>query len=86
MKSAPKTTVRIEVEHPKQGGFGSVLAELSRSGGMTLNLLRGRVTKNKAWFKVEIDGGRLQVSNLVRLASRSGARVRSLGEEASCAH
>ena len=69
-----KKAVRLEVQLPRRD---TALNEYGRLYHVDLNVLRGRVTENRAWYLLDITGAARKVEALLRLFRERGLSIRT---------
>lgn len=78
MKSSDQKTMRLRVTFPNRSLARPVLEDLGRDRGLTVNIVRGRITKAEASFELEVTGPARRVDDLIRLGSKWGAAASPL--------
>jgi hypothetical protein len=66
MNPANETAATLTVEIPNPTRAAILLDRWSRMSGISLNIVRGRITSDSARYQLEIHGGAAEVSCIVR--------------------
>jgi hypothetical protein len=69
MNPANETRAIMNVEIPNPTRAAILLDRWSRMSGISLNIIRGRITSDSARYQLEIHGGAAEVSCIVRQGS-----------------
>jgi len=77
MKPDRSKTVHVNVTFPDRSLARPVLEEIGRDRGLTVNILRGRITEEIATFELEVTGAARRVDDLIRLSATWGTTVGS---------
>lgn len=75
MEQDRRDSLRIEVSFPDRALAKPILREISENRDLSVNILRGRMTENDAWFEVEIRGKPAKLQELLRLTEIWGVAV-----------
>jgi len=73
--------IRLEVELPSP----TLMKRLGRLRGVTLNVLRARVTESRAWALLDVSGAAAKVEALLRHFRERGFSIRALSPGSSLA-
>jgi hypothetical protein len=75
--------VHLEVSFSDRALAGLVLQELSKIPDIVLNVLRGRITVERAWFRLEVAGLARKVRDVIRRCRQRADLVRTVSEKFS---
>lgn len=86
MSTEKPTVLHLEVQFPDRSLAKPVLREISENADLAVNILRGRVSEEGAWFDVEVSGDDRRIEELLRLSRKWGADVHAARAEAVDRH
>ena len=66
MRPEPETTAVLKVEIPNRVLAATLLAQWTGQAGISLSILRGRVTADEACYELKVEGSGAQVARMVR--------------------
>ena len=72
-----RKAVRLEVSLSRGATGASALDEYGRLYRVDLNVLRARVTENRAWYLLDVSGAARKVEALIRLFRERGVTLRT---------
>lgn len=75
MNSSQEMTVHMNVKFPDRSLARPLLENLGRDRALSVNILRGRITREEASFDLEVTGSKRRVDDLIRLSATWGASV-----------
>ena len=83
MKDERRKVVHAEVYFSDRSLTKPVLQELSRDSSVSVNIIRGRMTKGFAWFELELSGSPSRVDAVIRQARQWGDLTWSIERDVS---
>ena len=75
MKSSEQKTVLMQVQFPDRSISKPAFEELGRRRAVSVNILRGRISQEGAFFELKVTGPARRVKEFIRLSDTWGASV-----------